>query len=61
MTLVLAVLTSTMISCSNTDDQDKNSLSTEQEDLIFPKGERITNSNFVGNAWLPLIVPMTMR
>ena len=56
MTLVLAVLASTIISCSNADYQDKNSLNNEQEDLIFPKGEKITNSNFVGSAWLNSLV-----
>ena len=56
MTLVGAVLASTMISCSNADDQVKNRLGSKQEDLIFPKGEKITNSNFVGNAWLTNLV-----
>lgn len=55
-TLVLAVFTCTIISCSNTDEQVKNSLSAEQDDLLYPKGEKITNSNFIGNAWLTWLV-----
>ena len=55
MTWILAVLMSTIISCSNADDQDKNSVDSEQE-LIFPRGEKITNSNFVGTAWLTSLV-----
>ncbi len=55
-TLVLAVLTCTIISCSNAVDQKNNILSSEQEDLLYPKGEKITNSNFVGNAWLTWLV-----
>nr|WKN35628.1 cupin domain-containing protein [Tunicatimonas sp. TK19036] len=50
--LALTVVASTLISCSNRDDQDKNSVGNEPNDLIFPKGEKITNNNFVGNAWL---------
>ena len=36
-----------------------NSLSTKQnikDSTIFPKGEKITNNNFVGNAWLQQLV-----
>ena len=54
--LVLTVVASTLISCSNRDDQDKNSVGNEPNDLIFPKGEKITNNNFVGNAWLTGLV-----
>ncbi|MEK6481301.1 cupin domain-containing protein [Catalinimonas sp. 4WD22] len=54
--LVLVVFCCTLVSCGNADDQDNNSISTEQETLIFPRGEKITNSNFVGNAWLTWLV-----
>ncbi|MEQ9441895.1 MAG: cupin domain-containing protein [Cyclobacteriaceae bacterium] len=53
--LTLTVVASALISCSNTDDQDKRS-SSQSNDLIFPKGEKITNNNFVGNAWLTGLV-----
>lgn len=52
MILSLAILTNTMISCSNADNHDANSLHNQADDLLYPKGEEITNSNFVGNAWL---------
>ena len=55
MTLVLSILTSAIVSCSRADDQNKSSLSSERNS-IFPKGEKITNSNFVGNAWLTWLV-----
>lgn len=49
-TLALAILTSTLTACSN--HQNEGSLGNKPEELIFPKGEKITNEHFVGNAWL---------
>ncbi|MDF9799975.1 quercetin dioxygenase-like cupin family protein [Catalinimonas alkaloidigena] len=54
--LALTVLASTMIACSNTDDQDATNLHKQADDLLYPKGEKITNNNFVGNAWLTGLV-----
>ncbi len=34
----------------------KPSLINESADIIFPKGEKITNNNFKGNAWLQQLV-----
>ncbi len=56
ITLILSVLVGTLFSCSNADHQDETTLGIEQRNLIFPKGEKITNSNFVGNAWLTSLV-----
>jgi len=39
--------------------QNKSTLSTKmesQESIIFPKGEKITNNNFMGNVWLNNLV-----
>lgn len=56
MVLIMTIIANTLISCSNADHPDKNSLGGQQENLIFPKGEKITNSHFVGNAWLTWLV-----
>lgn len=53
VTLLGAVI---VFSCSNPGDQDESRSDNLQEDLIFPKGEKIVNDHFYGTAWLtPLI------
>ncbi len=54
--LALAVFTCTMIACGNADDQNATNLNNQSDDLLYPKGEKITNNNFVGNAWLTWLV-----
>ncbi|MCY1719562.1 cupin domain-containing protein [Prolixibacteraceae bacterium Z1-6] len=39
-------------SCKNQRNQQANQMESIQKELIFPKGEKITNNNFVGTAWL---------
>ena len=56
VTFTLAVVASILISCSHGNDQDKNSIRSDSNDLIFPKGEKITNAHFVGTAWLTSLV-----
>lgn len=55
-TWVLGVFTCTMIACSNAGDQEATNLHNQADDLLYPKGEKITNSNFIGNAWLTWLV-----
>ena len=48
-------LTALITSCCNSTSKTKNDKETQEDtigSLIFPKGEKITNSNFTGNAWL---------
>lgn len=35
---------------------DKNDIDAESAGAIFPKGEKIANNNFIGNAWLKSLV-----
>jgi quercetin dioxygenase-like cupin family protein len=55
-TWVLAVFTCTLISCSDADHQDATNMSKQSDDLLYPKGEKINSSNFMGNAWLTWLV-----
>lgn len=48
--LVLIIL---MIACNNMKSEKKMEQKTE---LAFPKGEKITNNNFTGTAWLQMLV-----
>lgn len=43
----------TILSCKSAKQAAVNSRASE---TIFPKGEKITNNNFIGNAWLQLLV-----
>jgi quercetin dioxygenase-like cupin family protein len=48
---ILLFLSFDLASCRNGDQHERN----EEKDLaepLFPKGEKITNGNFTGNAWL---------
>ena len=57
---------SILMACSNTSEQNEDRSPVEQTpteqpsaestSVIFPKGEPITNDNFVGTAWLTILV-----
>lgn len=47
--IALAAIALIIAGCSKSKKEDSIEISTGQ---IFPKGEKITNSNFTGNAWL---------
>lgn len=50
---VFGVFVFTILSCKSAKQAAANSQASE---TIFPKGEKITNNNFIGNAWLQLLV-----
>jgi quercetin dioxygenase-like cupin family protein len=52
----LTVIAGTLVSCSNSDTQDTTIQSSKPEAIIFPIGEKITNDNFVGAAWLTMLI-----
>jgi len=50
---ILTLLTLTVVACKN---DSKLNIDKQNAELVFPKGEKITNANFVGTAYLqPLI------
>ncbi len=56
--ILIAILfgATTLVTACNTQNK------TPEDALVFPKGEKITNNNFTGNAWLqPLIAADSMN
>jgi quercetin dioxygenase-like cupin family protein len=45
-----------IICCNQAEEKNRTVDTTEKRGLIFPKGERITNNNFVGKAWVEMLV-----
>lgn len=54
--LVTALLTLSIISCSNPDNPESTTLPAGSSELIFPRGELLSNDNFTGKAWLNSLV-----
>jgi quercetin dioxygenase-like cupin family protein len=52
LTVCIVVCVFAFSSCQNTDNPSQGKISEPQDEPIFPKGEKITNNNFVGTAWL---------
>lgn len=47
-----------LTACNNTKkEKDMNRKEKPSENVIFPKGEKITNHYFTGTAWLEMLVP----
>lgn len=54
---LVALMTVIIASCNNIKCEKKESNNSKTENkLIFGKGEKITNSNFTGNAWLNSLI-----
>jgi quercetin dioxygenase-like cupin family protein len=54
--LVVILIVTIIFSCKPSEEKNKPINSTAEQELIFPKGKIITNDNFVGNAWLKMLV-----
>ena len=55
--LLTIILIGTMIfSCKESEDKNQTTDTNAQQELIFLKGEKITNNNFVGDAWVEMLV-----
>lgn len=54
--LVVILIVTIIFSCKPSEEKNKTINSTSEQELIFPKGKIITNDNFVGNAWLEMLV-----
>lgn len=56
LSLILAGLALTLVSCTNSSETVKNDQNILEEHLIYPKGEKIENEHFEGVAWLQSLV-----
>ena len=56
ISFVMAVLVFVVVSCTNSNNQDKSDFNNSEEVLIFPRGEKIENDRFHGIAWLQSLV-----
>ena len=54
--LVVILIVTIIFSCKPSEEKNITVNSTAEQELIFPKGKIITNDNFVGNAWLEMLV-----
>ena len=54
--LVVILIVTIIFSCKPSEEKNKTINSTAEQELIFPKGKIIANDNFVGNAWLEMLV-----
>src|SRR5690242_9707127 len=55
LSISIAIIVISLSSCYNFKNQSSKRIA-NNSDLIFAKGEKITNNNFTGNAWLqPMI------
>lgn len=53
--LFLLCITTGILSCNHPGEQNQSTIE-KSKNLIFPKGEKITNGNFTGNTWLNSLV-----
>jgi quercetin dioxygenase-like cupin family protein len=51
--IIAISMTVLLVGCTNHRNETANEQETES---VFPKGEKITNSNFTGTAWLQMLV-----
>lgn len=54
--LLAIILIGTIILSCKPSVEKKQIVDSTAQQLIFSKGEKITNSNFIGNAWLKMLV-----
>jgi quercetin dioxygenase-like cupin family protein len=56
ISMVIVVMAIAVISCNNSNQQSKSHLNKSEDNLIFPKGEKIEDERFHGIAWLESLV-----
>jgi len=52
----MAVIVVIIASCNQSTREKQTNVNTMESDIIFSKGEKITNDNFTGTAWLNSLV-----
>ena len=52
----MAVIAVSLASCKQSTKQEQTGPKTEEGGKIFPQGNKITNNNFTGTAWLQMLV-----
>ena len=51
--MIMAIIAVIITSCNQSTKQEQ---AVTKNEKIFPKGEKITNNNFTGTAWLQMLV-----
>ena len=54
--LAIILIGMLIFSCKQAEEKNQTVNSKIQHELIFPKGEKITNNNFIGDVWLQMQV-----
>jgi quercetin dioxygenase-like cupin family protein len=54
--MIMAVIAVIITSCNQSARKEQANATTMENDIIFSKGEKITNNNFTGKAWLNSLV-----
>jgi quercetin dioxygenase-like cupin family protein len=53
--MVVAVMAATIVSCNQSSNNKLENKMSSENNLVFPKGNKITNNNFTGTAWLQML------
>lgn len=54
--LVIILIGTLIFSCKQIEEKKQTINSNDQQELIFPKGEKVTNNNFIGDVWVHMQV-----
>lgn len=54
--MIMAVIAVIIASCNQSTRKEQTNANTMDNEIIFSKGEKITNNNFIGTAWLNSLV-----
>jgi len=54
--LTIILIGTITLSCKQSQEENKTNHITAQQELIFPKGEKVTNNNFIGDVWVHMQV-----
>ena len=54
--LAIVLIGMLLFSCKPSEEKNRTVNSNDQQELIFPKGEKVTNDNFIGDVWVHMQV-----
>lgn len=54
--LVIILIGTFAFSCKQIEDKNQTVKTNDQREFIFPKGEKVTNNNFIGDVWVHMQV-----
>jgi quercetin dioxygenase-like cupin family protein len=53
--MTIAIMAVVVVSCNQSGNNKSVNKMSDESNLIFPKGNKITNNNFTGSAWLTML------